>query len=70
MINLPGFSKQKEEKNFQICIKIPSVTSIPDRIGISDRAVAAIASASLHDFGIITEHKTYLIDRMKIRRAR
>ena len=52
-------------------IKIPWVTSIADRIRISDRAAAAIASAALHDFGIITEEdKTNLIHRMKISRAR
>ena len=50
---------------------MPSVTSIADRIGISDRAAAVIASAALQDFGIITEEdKTNLTDRMKIRRAR
>ena len=54
-----------------MCIKIPWITSIADRIGISDRAAAAIASAALYDFGIITEEdKTNLIDRMEIRRAR
>ncbi|KAF8764953.1 hypothetical protein HNY73_022976 [Argiope bruennichi] len=40
---------------------------IADRIGISDKAVA---SAALQDLGVITEEdKTYVIDRMKIRRA-
>ena len=38
-----------------MCITIPSVTSIANRIGISDSGTAAIASAALHDFGIITE---------------
>ena len=54
-----------------MCIKIPSVASIADYIRISNRTAAAIASAALHDFGIITEEdKTSVIDRMKIRRAR
>ena len=54
-----------------MCIKMPSVTSIADCIGISDRAAAVIVSAALQDFGIITEEdKTNLIDKMKIRRAR
>ncbi|KAF8774155.1 hypothetical protein HNY73_016737 [Argiope bruennichi] len=47
------------------------LASIADRIGISDRAAAAIACAALQDLGVITEEdKTNLIDRMKIRRAR
>ena len=54
-----------------MCIKISWVTSIADRIRIPDRAAAAIASAALHDFGIVTkDYKTNLIDRMKITRAR
>ncbi|KAF8776896.1 hypothetical protein HNY73_013834 [Argiope bruennichi] len=45
--------------------------SIADRIEILDKAAAAIASAALQDLGVITEeYKTYVIDRMKIRRAR
>lgn len=70
-INLPGPSKLKEDKSSQMRIKLPSVASIADRIGISDRAAAAIASAALQDLGVITEEdKTNAIDRMKIRRAR
>jgi hypothetical protein len=70
-INLPGPSKLKEEKSTQMRIKLASVASIADRIGISDRAAAAIASAALQDLGVITEDdKTNVIDRMKIRRAR
>ena len=42
---------------------------ISDRIGISDRT--AVASATLQDLGVITEEdKTYLIDKVRIRRAR
>ena len=55
MLHLPGPIKLKEEKNSQTCIKISSVASIADHIGISDTAVAAKASAALQDFGIITE---------------
>ena len=47
IINLSGSSKLKEKKSSQMCIKIPSVTSIADGIGISDRAFAAIVSAAL-----------------------
>ena len=71
MINLPESSKLKEEKSSQICIKIPSVTSIADRVRISDRTATAIVSATLQDYGIITEEdKTNVIHRMKIRRAK
>ena len=33
-----------------MCIKMPSVISIADCIGISDRAAAVIASSALQDF--------------------
>lgn len=69
-INLPGPSKLNEKKSTQMRIKLPSVASIADRVGISDKAAAAIASAALQDLGVITEEdKTNIIDRMKIRRA-
>lgn len=42
-----------------------------DRFGISDRAGAAIVSATLQDIGIIsTENKDHVVDRSKIRRVR
>lgn len=42
-----------------------------DRYGISDRAGAAIVSATLQDIGLVTESDTSsVIDRSKIRRAR
>ncbi|KAF8782613.1 hypothetical protein HNY73_012877 [Argiope bruennichi] len=59
------------QKSIQMRIKLPSVVFISDRIGISDRAAAAIASAALQDLDVITEEdKTYVIDRMKIRKVR
>ena len=71
MTNLPGFSKLKEEKRSKMRIKISSVASIADRIGISDRAAADIDNAALQNFGVITEeNETSVIERMKIRRAR
>lgn len=46
-----------------------SLTS--DRFGVSDRATAAIATAVLHDLGIICdENTTKVIDRNKIRREK
>ncbi|CAG5051418.1 unnamed protein product [Parnassius apollo] len=42
-----------------------------DKYGISDRAGAAIVSATLQDIGLVTEsNKSSVIDRSKIRRAR
>ena len=39
----------------QCCIPLPHTAEICDRFGISDRAGAALATATLTDFGIITE---------------
>lgn len=58
-INVPGPSK------------FPVVAMTLDRYGISDRAGAAIVSATLQDIGLVTENDTSsVIDRSKIRRAR
>ncbi|XP_055928127.1 gonadotropin-releasing hormone receptor-like [Argiope bruennichi] len=48
-IKLPDSSKLNEDKGTQMCIKLPSVASIADRIRKSDRAAAAIACAALQD---------------------
>lgn len=46
-------------------IKSPSVASIAVRIGISDRAAAAIASATLQDLRVITkDDKTNVIGQV------
>ena len=42
-----------------------------ERYEVSDRVVAAIASATLKAFGIVTEKdKRYVVDRTKLRRER
>ena len=42
-----------------------------ERYQISDRAAAAIGSATLKDFGVVTEYDASLvIDRSKLRRER
>lgn len=52
-------------------IKIPTVARECDRYGVSDTAGAAIATATLIDYGIITStDSTAVIDRSKLRRQR
>ena len=51
--------------------KLPTLATACDRHGVSDRAAAAIASAVLQDFGVLSkEHSFNVIDRSKIRRSR
>ena len=55
----------------QMRVKLPSLASICDRTGVSDRTAAAIASAVLEDIGLITPlDNSKVIDRMKVRRER
>jgi len=50
---------------------LPTLARACDRHRISDRAAAAIASAVLQDFGVITkDDSSNVVDRSKIRRAR
>ena len=50
---------------------LPSLARACDRVGVSDRAAAAIVSAVLQDFGLIsTEDLQDVVDKNKIRRAR
>lgn len=52
-------------------MKIPVLAEILDRYAISDRAGAAIASAVLQDYGLVSDRSSEnVIDRHKIRRAR
>lgn len=72
--NHPSTSKQETKKiksKEQNRIQLNSFPQICDRYGLSDRSAAAIASAVLHDVGIISEdNTTNVIDRSKVRRAR
>lgn len=52
-------------------VKLHEVAIIADRYNISDRAAAAIATATLIDFGIISKDDTRLaVDKSKVRRYR
>lgn len=64
-------NKNSKPSTSQMRIKLPSVASICDRTGVSDRAAATIASAVLQDVGIIsTSDMSKVIDKNKIRRER
>lgn len=55
----------------QMRLNLREVPKIADRFGISDRAAAALATAVLVDFNLVTaEDASLVIDRSKIRRAR
>ena len=50
---------------------VPTLARECDRHGLSDRSAAALASAVLQDFGLISENNSInVIDRNRIRRAR
>ncbi|GBL72648.1 hypothetical protein AVEN_127900-1 [Araneus ventricosus] len=50
---------------------LPSTAVFGDRFGVSDRAVAAIASSVLHDVGLTTSNNSDLmVDENKLRREK
>lgn len=52
-------------------VKLKRTSEIADRYGVSNYAVAQIATAALVDYNIITEnHQINVIDRKKLQRAR
>ena len=58
-------------KSSQMRLGLPSTAVAADRFGVSDRAVAAIASSVLHDAGLITSNNSDLvIDKNKMRREK
>ena len=62
------FSNQQIEQNRSF---LREVAVICERFGIFDRAGAAVATATLKAFGIVTDtNKTNVIDRSKLRRER
>ena len=66
--NIVLFSNQQIEQN-RSSLREVAVTC--ERFGISDRAGAAIATATLKAFGIATDtNKTNVVDRSKLRRER
>ena len=53
----------------QIRVMLKELTMVCERYEVSDRAGAAIASATLKAFGIVTEEdKRYVVDRSKLPR--
>lgn len=59
---------QKQRRNSK---DLPTLARACDRLGISDRSAAAIATAVLQDFGVVSKEDTFnVVDRNKIRRAR
>lgn len=60
-----------ENKEVYNTIKLIEVAIMADRYNISDRAVAAIVTAALIDYGIISKEDTHLaVDKNKVRRYR
>lgn len=69
MSNEPSTSGLSRCKNNKI--PIPVLATMCDRYGISDRSAAAVATAVLQDFGLVTsKDKSLVIDKNKVRRAR
>lgn len=67
----PEASTSRDDTQMQMKTHLPTVSRISDQYGVSDRCVAAIASAVLQDIGILTDDNfSHVIDRSKIRRAR
>ncbi|GBN73108.1 hypothetical protein AVEN_129246-1, partial [Araneus ventricosus] len=55
----------------EIRLGLPSAAVVGDRFGVSDRAVATIASSVLHDVGFITSNNSDLVvDNNKLRREK
>ncbi|GBN13632.1 hypothetical protein AVEN_173304-1 [Araneus ventricosus] len=52
-------------------VSLPSIAVVGDRCGVSDQAVAAIASSFLHDVGLTTSNNSDLVvDEKKLRREK
>ncbi|GBM82574.1 hypothetical protein AVEN_20798-1 [Araneus ventricosus] len=58
-------------KSSQMRFGLPSTVVVGVRFGVSDRALAAIASSVLHDVGLITSNNSDLVvDENKLRREK
>ncbi|GBL67301.1 hypothetical protein AVEN_70932-1, partial [Araneus ventricosus] len=58
-------------KSSQMRLGLPSTAVVGDRFGVSNRAVAAIASSVLYDVGLITSNNSDLVvDENKLRREK
>ncbi|GBN32856.1 hypothetical protein AVEN_14028-1 [Araneus ventricosus] len=63
--------KTQNAKSSQMRLGLPSTPVVGDRCGVSDGAVAAIASSVLHDVGLITSNNSDLVvDENKLRREK
>lgn len=63
--------KTEANKKWHMRIKLKSTALVSDRFGLSDRAIAAVASSLLEDVGLITTSDVHLtIDRSKVRREK
>ena len=60
--NLVQSTSITQKKKSQMRITLPNVAQTCDRYGVSDRAGAAIATASLQDVGFVTEQNISIID--------
>jgi hypothetical protein len=69
--NLSPNSESSENRSKRNLIKLPTLARECDRYGVSNSAGAAIATATLIDYGIITQDDpSSVIDRSKLRRQR
>jgi len=67
----PEIASTSGKKTFRLSKDMPTLARACDRYGISDRSAAALASAVLQDFGLITESDSVnVVDRNKVRRSR
>lgn len=63
--------KFTENQPWYNTVELKEVAKIADRYSLSDRAAAAVCTAALIDFGIVTDdNKHFVVDKSKIRRHR
>ncbi|GBN25512.1 hypothetical protein AVEN_88887-1 [Araneus ventricosus] len=73
MINSVGKETEtrRSTKSSQMRLGLPSTVVVVDLFGVSDQAVAAIASSVLHDVGLITSiNSDLVVDENKLRREK
>lgn len=69
--SLPLTTDSTEVVSRQLRRELPALARACDRTGVSDRSAAAIASAVLQDFGVISSlDASSVVDRSKVRRER
>ncbi|GBL87449.1 hypothetical protein AVEN_118383-1 [Araneus ventricosus] len=77
MVNLNGINDPEISFHYslpstsQVRTHLPATATVYDRYNVSNRAAAAITSAILKDFDIISEVDTsHVVDKNKVRRDR